>query len=1429
MRPPHRRVALGFCRIFNVARGRQLTIQCVSAGLTLCVVLLACPLVVTSAFGSTTGGVYSRNVGGGSGLGNTGPPRALPVGSQAVSALFTAKSRTYKTPQGIYTTTIYGQPVNVKQADGTWKPIEGSTEGAARPAGGGSSDPIDATVSSTASHDCALASNSPTTSICNATTNTVGYDGTNTDNSLVEFELKEAVPSGANVLNAQLGMYLSSSSTTNPVSVSAYAATKEWTLSATWNTYDGTNAWTASGGDFSATNAVVNPSVTTPAGWAHWYPTQIVQEWVNGTLPNDGLLLADTTQKTTNDMLSFNSLNATSNFPYLAVSWEPRGLENPGMYSMQSLPLDDRSAIGVNLASGNLYVTSNDLNANGIGVPFLAEHNYDSLNTEGGSVNPWYSLPGAEVYADGSLAVGLNHYDFATFIRKADGSFLTPAGINATMCAVNGTTCKGNSVDTSAAYALTFNEPGNGPLYGQGNKIDFGSNGGILSDADRNGNSIVYHYGSFGISSITDTKGRTFTRTQVETGGKHVTSAWTEPGTGGRKVKYAYNASSNLESFTDAAGQVTKYAYDEENELSEVTDPRGSVTKLNYDSSHRIIKVTLAEAGGAHPDWDYAYYLGSDKEAGHGHACTAPGVTKKTVVKNPTGHESTFCANVEDEVLQSFDPEGNESTAAFNALGQVASYQNPGDTAEGAGGTITNAVAYNTSGAPTEVSFGTGTSTTLNTKLTYGGGTGNGGQLQPSSVQTPYSAAIQKSAKTHQTFFGYDASGNLTSVNQDTEAGNPAVKFVYNAKGQPETSTDPNGNVTKYKYNETSHDLVKIEPPSPLGATELTYDSAERVHTIKDGRGNTATYTYDADDRVTKVEYSDGSSVSFKFDADGNTTERVDAKSFGEPYTGATLYEYDRLNRPTLETTPTGKSIRYGYDLAGNLTSLQDAGGTVSYGYGPDNVLTSLTEPENSAHPFTFGYEKGDDNRESTKFPNGLLECTKTDPGGRLTKLVVFKPTGEQNCSSTISPSSALEYYGLWYSLEFKEGEKTEAIDTPDVQKIFNYKAEQTTTYSYDSLDRLLEAVTTNEIGGATTLTSEYAYDNTGNMLLNHTFSPSTTYTNEHMKYNAANEICAIATTTPSECAKPSEPGIAGDPTYDANGNMTSDGLLSGANKFAYTVRNQLSSITPHGESARAVVSHGTGQVDLAAIGSEEVITNILGVGATGSGEGAKYYTRGSEGALLAKRTAKGKPSETEYFTLDPFGSVAVLTNSSGAQTAPASGSYQYDPYGQAIGAASSTYGYGSGQVLPAGLVHYGARYYSPSLGQWTQPEGAYSFAGDDPINNADSNGECFADRFGTWGPDCAGNPFITTHGSPPQTVYKCFKVLTYLPHQGVPSEITRCVPKRGGLQGCLRKVFSPSPFKDLGEATAFAFDILTGGLVAEAECFVGAREVVKR
>ena len=89
---------------------------------------------------------------------------------------------------------------------------------------------------------------------------------------------------------------------------------------------------------------------------------------------------------------------------------------------------------------------------------------------------------------------------------------------------------------------------------------------------------------------------------------------------------------------------------------------------------------------------------------------------------------------------------------------------------------------------------------------------------------------------------------------------------------------------------------------------------------------------------------------------------------------------------------------------------------------------------------------------------------------------------------------------------------------------------------------------------------------------------------------------------------------------------------------------------------------------------------------------------------------------------------------------------YTYDPYGNTTStgghntalAASNPFRYASGYLDTAtGLYKYGARYYQPTLGHWTQKDTlniigdpangnryTYTYTGDDPVNNIDPSGQ---------------------------------------------------------------------------------------------------------
>lgn len=126
-------------------------------------------------------------------------------------------------------------------------------------------------------------------------------------------------------------------------------------------------------------------------------------------------------------------------------------------------------------------------------------------------------------------------------------------------------------------------------------------------------------------------------------------------------------------------------------------------------------------------------------------------------------------------------------------------------------------------------------------------------------------------------------------------------------------------------------------------------------------------------------------------------------------------------------------------------------------------------------------------------------------------------------------------------------------------------------------------------------------------------------------------------------------------------------------------------------------------------------------------GSSNTYYTRDDRGNLVSERL----PSGTYYYLFDGLGSVVALTDVNGA----VANRYAYDPYGNAIASGTSgsvvnPWRFAGGYLDTAtGLYKFGARFYDPALGRWTQrdPSGIdsnpYAYAGDNPVNFVDPTG----------------------------------------------------------------------------------------------------------
>jgi RHS repeat-associated protein len=1068
-------------------------------------------------------------------------------------------------------------------------------------------------------------------------------------------------------------MYMRSKTTSASKDLAVYRMTRDWTSAASWNRYDGTNSWTTAGGDFDTSRWWAKSQLgTAPAGAYYFFGlSELIQGWRDGKFANQGLIVKDLQNNTTNNVLRFGSTEqaGTTQDPYMGITWDYR-LGAQRQFTLDSQGLSDRSQLAVNVANGNLIYRGDDMRIAGVGLDVYVSSVYNSLGsawsplssgkqwnyTAGGGIFLWYGTSTSRVLfgPTGERRV---------FNQQPDGSYQSPTGIDATL------TVEG------AGWKLKFDKTEQ--------VWHFNSDGDLTSQVDRNGNTISYSYSSpKKLNQITDSQGRTISTSYYASGRLHTFQDST-----GRVWNYAYDGSDRLTSYTDPDNKTTSFTYTGDDDLATITDARGTVTKLEYDANSRItaIKRNYIQATNT---WTalttYAY-------SGPTAPCNATTDTGKTVVTDPRGHNSTYCSDIEGRVTQVVDANGNTRSATYTPNSDMATA-----TAPGAAQTIfdnnpsTNNLERVTQpvGEQTNMEYTNGTHTHSTTKLTSSQGTSQ--------------------------VFAYDTPGNLTTVSDGGSPTQVQASLEYNGQaggsctddptahvGSPRCTVDGAGHITRYGYDANGN-LDTITPELPLGATTMTYDNLSRLHTTRDGKGQTRTYTYDPLDRITQIAYSNGATIGYQYDANGNPTQRTDSVA------GTSTYQYDALNRRMQDTLPSGTTT-YGYDAGSNLTSLTDPGGTVNYRYDLVDRLQDLAEPGGScAAPVslctTFTYTNRDQ-LDLTTYPNTVVQDVDYDSSDKTTRVHSYKAA---------TPATALTDFVYTY-----DGTSPVPAHSNFLQSVTD-KDNNKTKYTYDFLGRLTNAVEKASGGAGATLDDRaWFYDAVSNRTKQIVNGATTSY-----GYNAANELCWLyAGTSANACGSP--PSGATTFTHDANGNMTAD---STGLALAYNIKDQTTSYTPPGGTATSFGYAGPDQTERTSLGGTTQHNTLLGL----TREGSTEWTRNPEGALISHNASGTR----RYYLTDRLGSIVGLTDSSGAVVQ----TYKYEPYGllrSSTGSVSNPFRFAGGYRTGSGfgeMYKFGARNYNPVLGRWTQPDpidqagdlqegNRYVYAAADPVDLTDPTG----------------------------------------------------------------------------------------------------------
>jgi len=127
--------------------------------------------------------------------------------------------------------------------------------------------------------------------------------------SLLQFDLS-GIPNSLAVVSAVLSVYVKEDAN-DEVVVEAHRLLQSWAEGtgsndgATWNTTDGSTPWNNPGTDYDS--AVEGSFPVTSLGWKSMYITSLVQSWVDGSQPNDGLVLLTPPTAGNNDITYHSS------------------------------------------------------------------------------------------------------------------------------------------------------------------------------------------------------------------------------------------------------------------------------------------------------------------------------------------------------------------------------------------------------------------------------------------------------------------------------------------------------------------------------------------------------------------------------------------------------------------------------------------------------------------------------------------------------------------------------------------------------------------------------------------------------------------------------------------------------------------------------------------------------------------------------------------------------------------------------------------------------------------------------------------------------------------------------------------------------------------------------------------------------------------
>ncbi len=783
----------------------------------------------------------------------------------------------------------------------------------------------------------------------------------------------------------------------------------------------------------------------------------------------------------------------------------------------------------------------------------------------------------------------------------------------------------------------------------------------------------------------------------------------------------------------DGTSQVTRTAYNARGRITQRVDPLGRETDYTYDATGLDLLQTKQKHGST---WDIL------------ETRTYNSQHVPLTITDAAGQTTTYTYNAAGQVLTITNAKSETTTYGYDSDGYLISITGPlpGATttfaydAYGRIGTVTDSEGYavttnyDAAGRATQVVYPDGTSAlTLYNRLDPAQKRDRLGRWTTYTYDAVRRLTATRDPAGHVVTQEWCSCGSLTAL---VDANGQRTQWDRDVEGRVVREVRANGSMTQYAY----------EPTGP------------RLHQVTDPKGQVTTYTYALDDAVLQTAYTNAAvptpSVSFTYDptysrlatmldGTGTTTYAYHPVTPGQlgagqvasvdgPLANDTItYAYDELGRASSRAID-GVAAATVYDALGRTTSDTNVLGTFTYGYvGNSSRLASVTYPNGQTSAYSYFGHGGDDRLQTMhhRYPNGstLSKFEYTyDAVGNIA-------TWQQQADSA---APIVWRYGYDAADQLMAATEYTTDPTPAVLKRYVYAYDAAGNRTSEQIDDAVTGATYNTMnqlvgqqaaGGilfaGTVNESAHVIINGRSAVVN----PDNSFSGTAPVVAGTNTVAITATdpsgNTATDQYQVDSTGPTRAFTYDANGNLTSDGSRS----FEWDARNQLVAVTEG--SQRAEYSYD-------GVGRRARIRTLTSGFETGDSQyvwcnGAICEER-TGGVVSTRFYSSGvERSGAFYHVRDHLSSIREITNASGTLQ----GRLEYDPYGSATvvaGAPVAGLGFGGLTLSEFSGIHLAVyRAYDSRLGRWISQDpiginggiNLYAYVGNGSINAIDPSG----------------------------------------------------------------------------------------------------------